>query len=120
LKSDLDNKKSEKKKVKKKLVKEFDELEEETLSLEDEQKLIDSQEKVLAEFVETELVPGNLSSDLSFDELFDNWKQEKVKKEVKRFAQDWGIDESLLSKSVDNFSVVREDDIPYIAELSES
>src|SRR5699024_4019999 len=45
----LDNKKSEKKKVKKKLVKEFDELEEETLSLEDEQKLIDSQEKVLAE-----------------------------------------------------------------------
>src|SRR5699024_7198864 len=42
-------KKSEKKKVKKKLVKEIDELEEETLSLEDEQKLIDSQEKVLAE-----------------------------------------------------------------------
>src|SRR5699024_9657271 len=80
----------------------------------------DEHAKLLKEFVETELVPGNLSSDLSFDELFDNWKQEKVKKEVKRFAQDWGIDESLLSKSVDNFSVVREDDIPYIAELSES
>ena len=80
----------------------------------------DEQAKLLKEFVETELVPGNLSSDLNFDELFDNWKQEKVKKEVKRFAQDWGIDESLLSKSVDNFSMVREDDIPYIAELSES
>lgn len=80
----------------------------------------DEQAKLLKEFVETELVPGNLSSDLSFDELFDSWKQEKVKKEVKRFARDWGIDESLLSKSVDNFSMVREDDIPYIAELSES
>lgn len=80
----------------------------------------DEQAKLLKEFVETELVPGNLSSDLNFDELFDNWKQEKVKKEVKRFAQDWGIDESLLSKSVDHFSMVREDDIPYIAELSES
>ncbi|MBC8590009.1 type I restriction endonuclease subunit R [Wansuia hejianensis] len=78
------------------------------------------QAKLLKEFVETELVPGKLSSDLSFDESFDNWKQEKVEKEVKRFAEDWGIDESLLSKSVDQFSMVREDDIPYIAELSES
>jgi type I restriction enzyme R subunit len=80
----------------------------------------DEQAKLLKEFVETELVPGNLSSDLSFDESFDNWKQKKVEKEVKKFAQDWGIDESLLSKSVDHFSMVREDDIPYIAELSES
>ena len=80
----------------------------------------DEQAKLLKEFVETELVPGNLSTNLSFDELFDNWKQKKVEKEVKRFAQDWGIDESVLSKSVDNFSIVQEDTIPYIAELSES
>jgi type I restriction enzyme R subunit len=80
----------------------------------------DEQAKLLKEFVETELVPGKLTGDLSFDESFDNWKQEKIKKEVKKFAQDWGIDESLLSKSVDHFSMVREDDIPYIAELSES
>ncbi|HHX62304.1 MAG TPA: type I restriction endonuclease subunit R, partial [Epulopiscium sp.] len=80
----------------------------------------DEQAKLLIEFVETELVPGNLSSDLSFDELFDNWKKEKVEKEVKTFAQDWGIDKSLLSKSVDRFSIVREDVIPYISELSES
>src|SRR5699024_707768 len=80
----------------------------------------DEQAKLLKEFVETELVPGNLSSDFSFDELFDNWKQEKVEKEVKRFAKDWGIDESLLSKSVDNFSMVQEDVIPYISELSGS
>ena len=80
----------------------------------------DEQARLLKEFVETELVPGNLSTHLNFDELFDNWKQEKVEKEVERFAQDWGIDESVLSKSVDNFSIVQEDSIPYIAELSES
>ena len=80
----------------------------------------DEQAKLLKEFVETELVPGNLSSDSSFDKLFDNWKQGKVKKEIKRFAQDWGVDESYLSKSVKHFSIVREDVIPYITELSES
>ena len=78
------------------------------------------QSKLLKEFVETELVPGNLSSNLSFDELFNNWKQERAKKEVQNFAKTWGIDESLLSKSVDHFSMVQEDEIPYIAELSES
>lgn len=80
----------------------------------------DEQAKLLREFVETELVPGKLTGDLSFDESFDNWKQEKIKKEVESFAKDWGIDKSLLSKSVDHFSMVREDVIPYIAELSES
>lgn len=80
----------------------------------------DEQAKLLREFVETELVPGNLSSDLSFDELFDNWKQEKVIKEVQNFAEDWGIDETLLYKSVNSFSVVREDEVPYIADLSKS
>jgi len=80
----------------------------------------DEQAKLLKEFVETELVPGNLSSNLSFDELFNNWKQAKIEKEIKKFAEDWGIDESLLSKSVEHFSIVQEDTIPYIAELSES
>lgn len=80
----------------------------------------DEQSKLLKEFVETELVPGNLSSDLNFDELFNNWKQEKVKKEVHNFAYTWGVDESLLYKSVDQFSMVKEDEIPYISDLSRS
>lgn len=49
LKDKLKDQKAEKKKIKKELVAEFEELEEEGLSLEDEQALIDSQEKVLAE-----------------------------------------------------------------------
>lgn len=80
----------------------------------------DEQAKLLKKFVETELVPGNLSSDLSFDELFDNWKQEKVKKEVQNFAKAWGIDESLLFKSLNHFSMAQKDVIPYIDELQKS
>lgn len=80
----------------------------------------DEQAKLLKEFVEVELLPGNLSSNLSFDESFDKWKQERVEREIKGFAQYWGIDESLLSKSVDNFSIVRDEGVPYIDELSES
>ena len=78
------------------------------------------QAKLLKEFVDTELVPGNLSSDLSFDESFEAWKQQKMAKEVKEFAADWGVDEYILSQSIDHFSVVREEVIPYVDELSRS
>lgn len=78
------------------------------------------QAKLLKEFVETELAPGNLSSDLNFDESFEKWMQSKKEKEISSFSQKWGIDESLLSKSVDNFSMVREEGVPYIDELSQS
>ncbi|MGO1370196.1 type I restriction endonuclease subunit R [Senegalia sp. (in: firmicutes)] len=78
----------------------------------------DEQAKLLKEFVETELVPGNLPSDLNFDELYEKWKNKKVEKEISKFSQEWGIDQSLLSKSVDHFSIVEEDSIPYITEIS--
>lgn len=80
----------------------------------------DEQAKLLKDFVETELVPGNLSSDLSFDESFDNWKKRKVDKEVKNFAKAWGIDELLLFKSLNHFSMAQRDVIPYIDELQKS
>ena len=80
----------------------------------------DEQAKLLKEFVETELVPGNISSDLNFDDSFELWKQNKVEKEIRSFSQEWGLDESLLSKSLDQFSIVKEDEIPYIDELQES
>ena len=78
------------------------------------------QAKLLKEFVETELVPGNLSSGLSFDESYDNWKQERIKREVQSFAKSWGIDESLLLKSLNHFSMAKKDVIPYIDELQRS
>ncbi|MFW6030807.1 MAG: type I restriction endonuclease subunit R, EcoR124 family, partial [Halanaerobiales bacterium] len=78
------------------------------------------QAKLLREFVETELVPGNLSSDLNFDESFDKWKKGKVEKEVKIFAKAWGIDEVLLFKSLNHFSMAKKEVIPYIDELQKS
>lgn len=79
----------------------------------------DTQAKLLKEFVDTELVKDNLSSDFKFDELFEDWKQRKVDKEVEKFAEDWGVEE-LLSKSLDQFSLARKDEIPYIDELQRS
>ena len=76
------------------------------------------QAKLLKEFVDTELVSGNLPSDLSFDESFEAWKQRKVALEVKKFAEQWGLDEHLLSNSLAHFSIVRGNVIPFIDELS--
>src|SRR5699024_7346948 len=76
------------------------------------------QAKLLKEFVESELVPGKLSSDLSFDQAFDKWKKRKMEREVSDFAETWGVDKDLLHKSVEYASIVREvEDIPYIDEL---
>ena len=80
----------------------------------------DEQAKLLKEFVDTELVPGKLSSFLNFDESFEAWKKEKVEKEVQSFAEYWGLDESILYKSVEHYSLIKEDEIPYIDELSNS
>lgn len=80
----------------------------------------DEQAKLLKEFVETELFSGKLTGDLSFDESFDNWKQEKIKKEVESFAKTWGINEALLFKSLNHFSLAKKEVIPYIDELQKS
>lgn len=80
----------------------------------------DEQAKLLREFVETELVPGNLASNLSFDESFNNWKQDKMKEEIKNFSKIWGIDKSILSKSLEYFSISKKEDIPYIDELQKN
>lgn len=77
----------------------------------------DEQAKLLKEFVETELVPGHLSSDLNFDDSFDNWKIEKLDKEVEKFSEEWGIDKLILIKSLNQFSMRKKDFIPYIDEL---
>ncbi|NLY63059.1 MAG: type I restriction endonuclease subunit R, partial [Erysipelothrix sp.] len=81
----------------------------------------DSQQAILLkEFVDTELVTGKLSNDLNFDEQFENWKNSRMSYEVERFAKEWGIDDSILHKSVERFFLAREDEIPYIDEISQS
>lgn len=80
----------------------------------------DDQAKLLKEFVDTELIKGNLSSDSSFDDLFKEWKQEKVNQEINEFAKDWGINEDILKDSFKQYSLHRKKEIPYIDDLQRS
>ena len=76
--------------------------------------------KLLKEFVETELLTGQIKSELDFDQDFENWKQTKVEKETADFAKTWGIDRRILAKSLEQFEPSKKDIIPYIDELQAS
>ncbi|MBY6950151.1 type I restriction endonuclease subunit R, EcoR124 family [Clostridium botulinum] len=80
----------------------------------------DNKAHLLKEFVDTELVPGNLSYNLNFDDAFDIWKQDKLKANINDLADIWGIDRDWLFKSVNAFSVAQAEVIPYIDELTKS
>lgn len=80
----------------------------------------DNKAHLLKEFVDTELVPGNLSYNLNFDEAFDIWKQNKLKAKINELADEWGIDRDWLFKSVNAFSMGQAGPIPYIDELTKS
>jgi type I restriction enzyme R subunit len=78
------------------------------------------QAKLLKEFVDTELVPGNLSSNMNFDEAFENWKASKLQNAVDEFAIEWGIDNKILYKSVISYSPSQPAIVPYINDLISS
>ncbi|WP_258296055.1 type I restriction endonuclease subunit R, EcoR124 family [Paenibacillus peoriae] len=78
------------------------------------------QAQILKEFVDTELVPGNLSSGLEFDEAFEVWKASKLQNVVNGFSLEWGLDSLLLGKSVNSYSTSQPDVVPYINELISS
>lgn len=80
----------------------------------------DNKAHLLKEFVDTELVPGNLSYNLNFDEAFDIWKQDKLKANINELADEWGLDREWLFKSVNAFSLGQAKVIPYIDELTKS
>ncbi|WP_145141247.1 type I restriction endonuclease subunit R, EcoR124 family [Paenibacillus sp. Y412MC10] len=75
------------------------------------------QAQLLKEFVDTELVPGNLPSGLDFDEAFEGWKVSRLQNVVVDFSAEWGLDSTLLGKSVDSYSTSEPDVVPYINEL---
>lgn len=76
--------------------------------------------QLLKEFVDTELVPGNLSSDVNFDEAFEIWKASKLQNAIVDFSLEWGLDSELLRKSVNSYSTSQPDVIPYINDLISS
>jgi type I restriction enzyme R subunit len=80
----------------------------------------DIKANMLREFVDTELVQGNLEFDINFDDAFDNWKRNKLKDEVEHVSKKWGIYSDLLLKSVNSFIVSEPATIPYIDEITKS
>jgi type I restriction enzyme R subunit len=78
----------------------------------------DEQAALLKEFVDTELVPGNLSSSLNFDESFEEWKNNKLDRSVYTFANEWGLDVQLLRESIASYSYSQPTVVPYIDELT--
>lgn len=80
----------------------------------------DDQAKLLKEFVDTELVTGNLSSQSRFDDLFEEWKANKAQREIGEFAKDWGLDADLLVESFKDYSLNKKEVIPYIDDLQRS
>lgn len=78
------------------------------------------QAQLLREFVDTELVPGNLSSSMNFDESFEMWKSTQMQTVVNALAIEWGLDSDLLVKSVRSYSPAQPDVVPYIDELIKS
>ncbi|MCE3198749.1 type I restriction endonuclease subunit R, EcoR124 family [Paenibacillus sonchi] len=73
--------------------------------------------RLLKEFVDTELVNGKLSSDLDFDTAYEEWKASKLQNAVIDFSVEWGLESSLLIKSVNSYSISQPDVVPYINEL---
>lgn len=80
----------------------------------------DDKAHMLREFVDHELVPGNLQYGIHFDEAFDNWKRDKLSIEVHEIATKWGVEKEWLLKSVTSFSKTQPLSIPYIDELTRS
>ncbi|WP_444283057.1 type I restriction endonuclease subunit R [Granulicatella adiacens] len=76
---------------------------------------------LIREFVEKELITGHIPSEIDFDEAFKNWKQEKLKLEVKQFSEFWGIQNlEIMIKSVYSYTESQSGVIPYIDEINDS
>ncbi|MBI9069065.1 MAG: type I restriction endonuclease subunit R [Salinivirgaceae bacterium] len=80
----------------------------------------DTKANMLREFVDTELVPGKLEYGINFDDAFADWKQKKLKDEVKHVSEKLGIYDELLLKTVNAYIASEPTTIPYIDELIES
>lgn len=76
--------------------------------------------KSLREFVDSELLSGNLSSSIGFDAQFKQWMSDRIVTAVDSFAEEWGIDKNLLKRSFDAYSTSKADEVPYFDEITRS
>lgn len=80
----------------------------------------DKQAQLLKEFVDSELVPGNLSSGVNFDESFETWKKDKQLAAVETFAGEWGLDTKVLMNSLVAYTDTQPDVVPHIDDIMKS
>ncbi|SFU31845.1 type I restriction enzyme, R subunit [Clostridium sp. DSM 8431] len=80
----------------------------------------DNKAHLLKEFVEKELEPGKVSSNVNFDEAFENWKQEKIKTDAFDFSENWGIDSDWLYKVISKYLLSGEEESSYKGELNDN
>ena len=76
-----------------------------------------SESLLLKEFVEEELLHGNVDGNETLDEIFSFWKKNKEHDEIFRFSEKWGIDTQILISSFERYSISEPDVVPYIEEI---
>ncbi|HHW93683.1 MAG TPA: type I restriction endonuclease subunit R [Clostridiaceae bacterium] len=75
---------------------------------------------LLREFVDAELMAGNVSSEIPFDEAYEAWKSKRLSALIDEYAEQWGLDTELLKKTIEAYSPRKPDYVPYIEELIET
>src|SRR5699024_5015211 len=73
--------------------------------------------QLLKEFVEAELKPGHVSTEMRFDEAFENWKNGKKGAVMYELSKERGINSQIFEKTVEAYSNQNPEDIPYIVDL---
>jgi len=63
---------------------------------------------------------GKIKGELSVEEAFEQWKNDKIKFEIYSFASDWGINFELLENSAKLYSKNPQDGIPRLTEIMAS
>src|SRR5699024_4818192 len=76
------------------------------------------QAELLRQFVSEELEPGNVQSKVKVAEANERWKKETWRDEMYEVSSEWGIDEVVVEKGIEEYSIAIPNKIPYIDELT--
>lgn len=77
------------------------------------------QADMLEEFLE-DIREGKVSSEGDADGAYAHWKDERLQREVARFAAEWGADAVILMKALREFDGANPENIPRIDEIQDS
>jgi type I restriction enzyme R subunit len=78
------------------------------------------QSELLKEFVNSELVAGHIPANINFDDAYQDWRMQKKRIEVDKFAIEWGINADLLADSLDTYSLLNPETVPNIDGITKS